>query len=997
MVAKTIERIIVNRLLAQLKFNCRQFGFRRAHCTRDPVWAAIDQICRGFQQYYDLGRPDHPNKTYFKAGRTCAVFYDLTAAFDKVDIQILINNLAEQDVKPCLLRWVRNFLHNRQACVEMDGRRSPFKKLSRGVPQGTITGPVLWLVYIDSLLKELDTVDGLQTFAFADDLTTMAHSPTAALAKDTLQVAASIVNSWCNTHNMSISRDKTVGVIYRQSNVSMEDKSENLFITCGDSTVRLFESDSAKLLGVTLDRALVFDQHIGGVVKEARTRICQLRALANPTLGANLHALRCFYKGYVESVLLYAAECWWPITSPTQRLRLEVLQRKALRVVTGLPHSTPTKDLYLEADALPLNNIIQARLASLQEEHIRHSDHRRIEAMRPPNSEPSNVVTNHQRKDIPKPNSPQLRAWQLLQAMTHPEDQTAEPLLELPRLHPENLALLHNHVSFGISTDRPVDSIDQSALTKAEKHRLRAAKYLSNEETIFRLRQSSKHKGNTLFEAWTDAAVTGREERGAGAHGIFRKLSDRSGQWEYSQCGKGVCSFRAELLTIEDLLTRATKWCEKRRRYVKGKWILIFTDSQSSVAAIATGPISHRVNAQTEDRCWSHLRQLTDLGVKVHFQFIYSHCNTRRNELADTHASKALDLCYERRACWITDKRRFIERRIQEDWEKETALQVTHRSTIFGDTTIQLDRHQSREATTRLARLRVGESLDLGILRRRMHLDRSMACRWCCSHAHRHKADVADLPPTAPEIVVSTEPQKCLHCAVETWLANTKSIRSHYASQHAGVQLPQKWAAKPRAAAGSRTKSAPTPLRPCKHCGELKPRAHEPLCPSRVEPKKVPEIPTHLQPPPEGTPAETLWHLTTSCPRLRSLRQKHGIRTLTRKLLLSEKLLQFVDDAKHLLGLGYSVASVTNANNSVASVTWRRPSTRNGYSLRGQAVTPGTAWTPHKGVSRGGLLAHSPAQQAHFGARVGVRSVSRHFLCLRCVALFGAFTSYDIS
>ena len=92
----------------------------------------------------------------------------------------------------------------------------------------------------------------------------------------------------------------------------------------------------------------------------------------------------------------------------------------------------------------------------------------------------------------------------------------------------------------------------------------------------------------------------------------------------------------------------------------------------------------------------------------------------------------------------------------------------------------------------------------------------------------------------------------------------------------------------------------------------------------------------------------------------------------------------------------------TGAGNNWARSTkgpassWRRPSTRDGYSLRGQAVTPGTAWTPHKGVSRGGLLAHSPAQQAHFGARVGVSDVLRHFLCLRCVALFGAFTSYDI-
>ena len=117
-----------------------------------------------------------------------------------------------------------------------------------------------------------------------------------------------------------------------------------------------------------------------------------------------------------------------------------------------------------------------------------------------------------------------------------------------------------------------------------------------------------------------------------------------------------------------------------------------------------------------------------------------------------------------------------------------------------------------RDVAVRHARLRTGESLDLGIFRRRMQLDLTIACRWCCVVEH---VRLAPPPPPAPILaVVSTSSQVCPECG--NVLCHVAALRGHYARQHPGVALPTQyiprpWAAPKPSTKAARVKAAPAP------------------------------------------------------------------------------------------------------------------------------------------------------------------------------------------
>ena len=104
-------------------------------------------------------------------------------------------------------------------------------------------------------------------------------------------------------------------------------------------------TEPRRLLGVQLDTMLSFRAQVQNVVKTVQNRINQLRAFSARNRGTSTFHLRTFYKGYVEPVLLYAIDTYWVHLSKSNRKRLAVAQRHALRVVTGLVHSTDSGTL----------------------------------------------------------------------------------------------------------------------------------------------------------------------------------------------------------------------------------------------------------------------------------------------------------------------------------------------------------------------------------------------------------------------------------------------------------------------------------------------------------------------------------------------------------------------------------------------------------------------------------------------------------------------------
>ena len=335
--SKILEKLVYNRLYNFLTWNNffteQQFGFLKNKSTADAILSFTEY------QYKVL------NDKEFSVN----IFVDFAKAFDTVDHAILIKKLERCGVRGLPLKLLTSYLSERSQLVRIKSKFSSEAIVRIGIPQGSVLGCLLFLVFINDLPKYLSNC---HTVLFADDTNLcfrgQSLSSTISLCNSELQK----FYDWTVANRLTVNYEKTFYMIISTRNVSNND---DILINRNP----ISSTDTHKFLGVIIDKNLKFDTHISEISNKISKSIGILYKLSSylPT-----STLKTLYFSLIHSYLSYANIVWGG-TYATHLLPLFRLQKKSIRIVNKVGYLHTTQNLFYENEILKLEEIHSYTLA----------------------------------------------------------------------------------------------------------------------------------------------------------------------------------------------------------------------------------------------------------------------------------------------------------------------------------------------------------------------------------------------------------------------------------------------------------------------------------------------------------------------------------------------------------------------------------------------------------------------------------------------------------
>lgn len=271
---------------------------------------------------------------------TSGVFLDFSKAFDTVDHKILLQKLQHFGIRGNALSWYQSFLANRKQFIEIDNNKSETKLINIGVPQGSILGPLLFLIYINDMANL--NLEG-HLMLYADDTAIFYSDKNINTIFNKMQSDLVLINEYIRLNKLTVNAKKSNYMIMssRQKNT----RHSNELKINGDS---LNQVTVVKYLGLYIDQHLSWSNHIQCLTKKISPVIGILYKISYIIPS---HIKRIIYYSLIHSHLQYLSIVW----GNAYHVHLEYLKRlqnKAIKNIYNLPRLTPTITLYKNANIM---------------------------------------------------------------------------------------------------------------------------------------------------------------------------------------------------------------------------------------------------------------------------------------------------------------------------------------------------------------------------------------------------------------------------------------------------------------------------------------------------------------------------------------------------------------------------------------------------------------------------------------------------------------------
>ena len=319
-ISKIFERVVCEQLTEYLTCNNYlyelQSGFRQSFSTESCLIHLSDFILKkqDMREYVGMIILDLQN---------------WQKAFDTVNHKILINKLKALGLNQIAINWFVSYLRDREQIVDIAGTYSQACNITCGVPQGSILGPLLFLIYVNDMKAAVNC----KLILYADDSALLVSGKDVVKIEQALSRELNAVNEWLEENRLSLHLGKTQSILFG-SKKSLQ-KDDKLHITCNGQDIEMKEE--VEYLGVVLDQALKCSCIIDKIVSKS---INKLTFLYRNTKGFNWQIKRMIVLAMVQCHYDYACAMWFSRISISAKKRLQIVQNKVIRFVLGIPPRT---------------------------------------------------------------------------------------------------------------------------------------------------------------------------------------------------------------------------------------------------------------------------------------------------------------------------------------------------------------------------------------------------------------------------------------------------------------------------------------------------------------------------------------------------------------------------------------------------------------------------------------------------------------------------------